>query len=150
MSRHLTGSLLIVLAVLGLLAPAAGASVVGPNINVTQALGSQREGAIAINPANPQQMFTVAADAVNKDLITARSSDGGATLDPRDGRLRERHRAGQRRPAGLVLQPQCGLRPLRQPLHHLPRAGAVDVRDLRLQHRRRSELQRPDRGRSPR
>lgn len=59
---------------------AASAATAAPaNINLTRASGNQREGAIAINPRNPQQMFVASVDAANKDLIAARSSDGGAT-----------------------------------------------------------------------
>jgi hypothetical protein len=79
-SRAIPAAVALALALLPIAsAGTARAVTIGPNINVTQALGSQREGAIAINPSNPAQIFIAAADAVNKDILTARSNDGGLT-----------------------------------------------------------------------
>jgi hypothetical protein len=50
------------------------------NINLSAAAGSQAEAAIAINPANPNQIFAVAMDEnLAGGFVAARSSDGGAT-----------------------------------------------------------------------
>ena len=58
------------------LGSAAVTVTVGPNVNITKAAGSQAEGTIAINPANPLELFT----ANNPPTPTfMRSTDGGAT-----------------------------------------------------------------------
>ena len=56
----------------------AGAQTVGPNINVTRATGNQYEAAVAINPANSNQIFVVARNEIG-GMYKARSSDGGIT-----------------------------------------------------------------------
>ncbi len=52
--------------------------VIGPNVNLSQLAGNQFEPAIAINPANTQQIFIAARNEIG-GLATARSIDGGAT-----------------------------------------------------------------------
>jgi hypothetical protein len=54
------------------------AQTVGPNLNLTKAAGNQYEAAVAINPANRDQIFVVARNEVG-GLYKARSSDGGVT-----------------------------------------------------------------------
>lgn len=54
------------------------ASVVGPNLNLSQAAGNQYEAAVAINPNNNNQIFVVGRNETG-GLTTARSSDGGVT-----------------------------------------------------------------------
>jgi len=51
---------------------------VGPNLNLTKAAGNQYEPAVAINPANNNQIFLASRNEVG-GLYTARSNDGGAT-----------------------------------------------------------------------
>jgi len=64
----------------GPIARFANAASVGPNVNLSAALGNQVEPAIAVNPANPNQIFAVAMDeTLAGGFVTARSSDGGAT-----------------------------------------------------------------------
>jgi hypothetical protein len=50
----------------------------GPNLNLTKAAGNQYEAAVAINPANNNQIFVVARNEIG-GMYKARSSDGGAT-----------------------------------------------------------------------
>ena len=50
----------------------------GPSINLTKATGNQYEAAVAINPADNNQIFVVARNEVG-GLYKARSSDGGLT-----------------------------------------------------------------------
>lgn len=58
---------------------------VGQNLNITHEPGNQSEGAIAINPVNPSQMFMVANEDVAEALSMAYSTDGGATWTWRQG-----------------------------------------------------------------
>ena len=53
-------------------------ATVGTNINLSQGLGNQFEGSVAIDPADPQRMFVLGRDETG-NLIGARSSGGGAT-----------------------------------------------------------------------
>jgi hypothetical protein len=56
------------------------AVTVGPNVNLSAALGNQVEGAIAVDPRNSRNVFAVAMNAAPAGgLAAARSSDGGAT-----------------------------------------------------------------------
>ena len=52
---------------------------VGQNVNVTREPGNQAEGAIAINPANPNQMFMMSNEDAANALSMAYSTDGGAS-----------------------------------------------------------------------
>ena len=56
----------------------AAGQTVGPNINVTRATGNQYETAVAINPADSNQIFVVVRNEIG-GLYKARSSDGGIT-----------------------------------------------------------------------
>lgn len=56
----------------------AGAQTVGPNVNLTKAVGNQYEPAVAIDPNNSNNIFIVARNETG-GLWSARSSDGGAT-----------------------------------------------------------------------
>lgn len=52
--------------------------IIGPDLNLTKAAGNQYEPAVAINPANNNQLFMASRNEVG-GLYTARSSDGGVT-----------------------------------------------------------------------
>ena len=56
----------------------AAGQTVGPNINVTKATGNQYETAVAINPADSNQIFVVARNEIG-GMYKARSGDGGIT-----------------------------------------------------------------------
>jgi hypothetical protein len=56
----------------------ATAQTAGPNVNLTKAAGNQYEAAVAINPANSNQIFMVSRNEVG-GMHRARSSDGGVT-----------------------------------------------------------------------
>jgi len=51
---------------------------VGANINLSQEVGNQFEGSVAIDPTNPNRIFVLGRDETG-NLIGARTSDGGAT-----------------------------------------------------------------------
>jgi hypothetical protein len=54
------------------------AQTIGPNLNLTKAAGNQYEPAVAINPADNNQIFMAARNEAG-GLYIARSSDGGIT-----------------------------------------------------------------------
>ena len=58
---------------------------VGQNVNITRERGNQAEGAISINPVNPNQMFMLVNEDVANALGMAYSTDGGATWTERQG-----------------------------------------------------------------
>ena len=63
--------------VASLAAPASGQTpTVGPNLNLTKALGNQYETSVAINPNDNNQIFMVSRNEIG-GLYTARSSNGG-------------------------------------------------------------------------
>ena len=51
---------------------------VGANINLSQGVGNQFEGSVAIDPTSPNRIFVLGRDETG-NLIGARTSDGGAT-----------------------------------------------------------------------
>lgn len=60
------------------------AIVVGPTIDVNKEKGQQTEENIAINPANPKQMFASAnEDDLSFGMMGSYSTDGGVTWHPR-------------------------------------------------------------------
>ena len=64
-------------------APAAAVQlVVGPNVNVSKRLGYEAEVAIAVNPANPQNVF-VLSNTSGSSMFGGVSNDGGATWTTR-------------------------------------------------------------------
>jgi hypothetical protein len=68
----------IVGAILFIVAADARAQTLGANLNLTRATGNQYEAAVAINPADSNQIFVVARNEVG-GLYKALSADGGAT-----------------------------------------------------------------------
>jgi hypothetical protein len=50
-----------------------------PNINLSRLKGNQAEGAIAVNPLSPNQLFAISNIDTGDGLMAATSSDGGAT-----------------------------------------------------------------------
>src|SRR5437764_8896023 len=76
-------------AALCLLANAADAQFVGPNVNITRLPTDQTEPAIAIDPTNPNRLF-VAANTEGNGIFAAYSTNAGATwsyTDPTDGTI---------------------------------------------------------------
>ena len=69
--------------------PPASRLTVGPNVNVSmQTGGSQSEEDIAVDPANPQDLFAFANDNAvintgSNGMLASYSTDGGATWTPR-------------------------------------------------------------------
>jgi hypothetical protein len=55
-------------------------TTVGPNVNISRALGNQNESTIAVNPLNPSQLFAAAnQETLASGIYMATSSDGGVT-----------------------------------------------------------------------
>ena len=71
-----------------------------PNVNVSRLPGNHAEGTIAIDPTNPSRLFA-ASNAPGAGVLTASSTDGGATWT-----TRRRLRVRRPRPARRVLRPQ--------------------------------------------
>ena len=80
----LSGSALVAASALavaaGFAAPSAQAQItpIGPNVNVSQKTGYDSECAVAINPANKDQMF-VMCNTTGGGLFAARSDTRGAS-----------------------------------------------------------------------
>src|SRR3954470_18962951 len=56
----------------------AAVPAIGPNINLTKAVGNQYETAVAMDPGNNDRIFVVSRNEEG-GLYSARSADGGAT-----------------------------------------------------------------------
>lgn len=79
-SKALAALALPLLLVLQLTPASADTITIGPNINVSQKLGSQAEQAVTINQANPNQIYIATNDlSAPFGLGSARSTNGGAT-----------------------------------------------------------------------
>lgn len=70
------------LALLGVTGFGAVTLVVGPNVNVSKRAGYEAEMAIAVNPANPQNIVIV-SNTAGSAMLGGVSTDGGATWSTR-------------------------------------------------------------------
>ncbi len=61
-----------------------GQLVVGPNVNISKTTGEESEPAIAINPANPLNLFALSNDLTIGHMRGAVSTDGGQTWVTRE------------------------------------------------------------------
>jgi hypothetical protein len=58
---------------------------VGPNVNITRLAGNHQEGAIAIDPTNPQRLFAFSNTETDAGNFAAFSTDGGLTWKSSQG-----------------------------------------------------------------
>src|SRR5437588_11697814 len=56
---------------------------VGANVNISRATTNQTEGAIAVDPTNPQHLFALSNLETGTGLFGAVSTDGGVTWSTR-------------------------------------------------------------------